>query len=111
MSKVEVERFVKEINADSSVHEEVNSLVGNVEKLVAWAKAKGFDFSADEYTAFIEEHKATLDEEDLDKIAGGAAPSITVGPSPIIGVKTVTEVVTTVEATVQAEVTATVVVT
>ncbi len=55
------------------MHDEVRSLLGDVKALVAWAKDKGCDFSEDEYTAFVEEHKAQLKVEDLDKVAGDFA--------------------------------------
>ena len=100
MSKAEVERFVKETNADKGVHEKIKSLLGDEKALVAWANENGYDFTLDELTAFVEENKAKLKEEDLDKVAAGTgepgvAETAVVAPmiSPLQQVQNLTVVV------------------
>ena len=100
MSKAEVERFVKETNADKSIHEEVQSLLGDEKALVAWANERGYDFSLDDLTAFVEENKAQLKEEDLDQVAAGTGEpgvqqTMVVAPElgPVLQIQNLTVVV------------------
>lgn len=71
MSQSEMERLANAVRADKGLQEEVKKAAVSNEALVAFAKGKGYDVSLGEMIAYIEKRKATLSEEDLDKVAGG----------------------------------------
>jgi predicted ribosomally synthesized peptide with nif11-like leader len=71
MSKSEVERFANAVRADKGLQEELKKAAVSNEAIVAFAKDKGYDVNLNEIVSFVEAKKATLSEEDLDKVAGG----------------------------------------
>ena len=71
MSKSEMDRLANAVRADKGLQEEVKKAATSNEALVAFAKSKGYDVNLNEMIAYIEQRKATLSEEDLDKVAGG----------------------------------------
>ncbi len=75
MSKSEMDRLANAVRADKGLQEEVKKASTSNEALVAFAKSKGYDVNLNEMIAYIEQRKATLSEEDLDKVAGGKKKS------------------------------------
>ena len=71
MSKSEVERFARAVRADKGLQEELKKAAVSNEAIVDFAKSKGYDVDLNEIVSFVEARKATLSEEDLDKVAGG----------------------------------------
>ena len=71
MSKSEVERFASAVRADKGLQEELKKAAVSNEAIVAFAKSKGYDVDLNEIVSYVEARKATLSEEDLDKVAGG----------------------------------------
>ena len=71
MSKSEVERFANAVRADKGLQEELKKAAVSNEAIVAFAKSNGYDVNLNEIVSFVEAKKATLSEEDLDKVAGG----------------------------------------
>lgn len=71
MSKAEMDRFANAVRADKGLQEEVKKAATSNEAIVDFAKSKGYDVNLGEMVAYIEARKATLSEEDLDKVAGG----------------------------------------
>ena len=71
MSQSEVERFAGAVRADKTLQDELKKAAVSNEAIVDFAKSKGYDVTLNEVVAFVEERKATLSAEDLDKVAGG----------------------------------------
>ena len=71
MSKSEVERFSKDVQADTKLQEELKKAGTDEKAVVSIAKARGYDFSAEDLKAYAESKKGELSEEDLQKVAGG----------------------------------------
>jgi predicted ribosomally synthesized peptide with nif11-like leader len=67
MSKQALSDFKTKLTQDENLREEIAKAYGGneptVEQIVAFARARGFDFSADELSE--------LNEEELDAVAGG----------------------------------------
>ena len=74
MSKQALEAFRRELAADESLRAEMTRVLGaggpmvSLDELVALAKARGFELTADEARSATE-----LTERDLDAVAGGVA--------------------------------------
>jgi predicted ribosomally synthesized peptide with nif11-like leader len=73
MSKAEVERFSKDVKASKALQEEVKKAGTSEQAVVDLAKSKGYDFTVEELKAAAAQKKGELSEEQLDKVAGGAA--------------------------------------
>ncbi len=86
MSQSEVERFASAVRADKALQDELKKAAVSNEAIVEFAKAKGYDVTLNEVVAFVEARKATLSEEDLDKIAGGKKKSVTASVTNVEGV-------------------------
>lgn len=71
MSKENVERFAEVVRADKGLQEEVKRVATSPDALVQMAVAHGYDITLDEITAYIQNRKAKLSFEDLEKVAGG----------------------------------------
>ena len=67
MSKAELERFSADLNNDQALYEEVAAKATDAESLVEIARARGYDFTAEE----AKEHGRAqeLTEEQLDEVA------------------------------------------
>jgi predicted ribosomally synthesized peptide with nif11-like leader len=70
MSAEEIKRFNTDVNQDEALKEAVKNVGTNVEDLIALAKSKGYDFTADELQALAGK-QGELSEEQLDSVAGG----------------------------------------
>lgn len=71
MSQSEMERLAIAVRSSKELQDEVKKAATSNEAIVAFARSKGYDVNLDEMVAYIEARKATLSEEDLDKVAGG----------------------------------------
>ncbi len=76
MSQAEVERFATAVRTDKALQEELKKAAVSNEAIVDFARGKGYGISLQEVVAFVEARKATLSEEDLDKVAGGKKKSV-----------------------------------
>ena len=86
MSQSEVERFAGAVRADKALQDELKKAAVSNEAIVDFAKSKGYDVTLNEVVAFVEERKATLSAEDLDKVAGGKKKSVTASVTNVEGV-------------------------
>lgn len=86
MSQSEVERFAGAVRADKTLQDELKKAAVSNEAIVDFAKSKGYDVTLNEVVSFVEERKATLSAEDLDKVAGGKKKSVTASVTNVEGV-------------------------
>ena len=86
MSQSEVERFAGAVRADKALQDELKKAAVSNEAIVDFAKSKGYNVTLNEVVAFVEERKATLSAEDLDKVAGGKKKSVTASVTNVEGV-------------------------
>ncbi len=86
MSVSEIERFKKDVTENTALKEEFIQAGTAEEAVVSFASGKGYDFTVDELKAEIEEKKANLSNEDLEKVAAaGLIPTVSFISEPIIG--------------------------
>jgi len=75
MSAPELTRFVTDIHADAGLRERLEQESGSIEALVEAARARGYDFSADELTSTLRDAcsgaAGELTEEQLEGVQGG----------------------------------------
>jgi predicted ribosomally synthesized peptide with nif11-like leader len=76
MSKAEVERFADDVRSNEALKAEVIAAGADEAKVSAFAKGKGYDFTAAELKEYADAKKGELSEEDLDKVAGGGATQV-----------------------------------
>lgn len=81
MSRAEIDRLQADAKTNEELKKALTEAGNDVDKVVAVATSKGYDFTADELKAAIEAAKGDkeLGEEDLDKVAGGAVLSVFAG--------------------------------
>lgn len=70
MSRIEVDRFLTDLQKDSGLRQELADLGQDVEACVRWANAKGYAFTLEEALA-VGAFDEDLSEDDLEKVAGG----------------------------------------
>jgi predicted ribosomally synthesized peptide with nif11-like leader len=70
MSRIEVDRFLTDLQKDAGLRQELADLGQDMEACVRWANAKGYAFSLDEAHE-MGVFDADLSEDDLEKVAGG----------------------------------------
>ncbi len=75
MSQSEVERFASAVRADKGLQDELKKAAVSNQAIVDFAKSRGYDVDLNEIVSFVEARKATISEEDLDKVAGGKGKS------------------------------------
>ena len=73
MSKEEVDRFAADVKGNGEMQEQVKNLGSDAAGIVSLANEKGYDFTEEELRAYAEEKKGELSDEQLKKVAGGAA--------------------------------------
>ncbi len=73
MSKAEIGRFSKAVKADKVLADKVKSFGADIDGLVGYANAQGYNFNKDELLAEAKAKKGQLTEEQLDRAAGGGA--------------------------------------
>ncbi len=72
MSQSEVERFVADLKENDALREELTLNASGVGSVVEFAKAKGYDITADEARSYIQSQtEQELSDEELDAVAGG----------------------------------------
>ncbi|PKM76288.1 MAG: hypothetical protein CVU90_13195 [Firmicutes bacterium HGW-Firmicutes-15] len=69
MSALEITRFNKDISENMEMLEALKNIGNDVQKIVAYANSKGYDFTVADVEASVQ--KGELSEEQLDKVAGG----------------------------------------
>jgi predicted ribosomally synthesized peptide with nif11-like leader len=77
----EIKKFQKKANQTKKMQEELIKIGDNVAKIAEYANKNGFSFTQQELQTAIDEKKAsqtdeTLNDEDLEKVAGGVAVSV-----------------------------------
>ncbi len=103
MSQSEVERFANAVRTDKELQDELKKAAVSNEAIVDFAKSKGYDISLQEVIAFVEARKATLSQEDLDKVAGGKKKSVTASVTNVEGVTEAVALAVTVTVAVEAQ--------
>ncbi|MBS7525355.1 Nif11-like leader peptide family RiPP precursor [Fusibacter paucivorans] len=68
-------RFQEAVKASEAMQSEVKALGNDVTKIIAYANAKGFDFTYEDVKSLIV-GDSELSEEDLDTVSGGSATII-----------------------------------
>ncbi|MDI9494142.1 MAG: Nif11-like leader peptide family RiPP precursor [Bacillota bacterium] len=63
----QIERFNKDLSTNKEMLEEVKALGNDLDKIVAYANSKGYNFTVED----IKAKQGELSEQDLDKVAGG----------------------------------------
>lgn len=76
MSKAELERFANDVRTNDTLKAEAKSAGTDEAAVAAFAKSKGYDFSAEELKAYADARKAELSDEELDKVAGGGTTAV-----------------------------------
>lgn len=72
MSQADVERFVTDLQNDEGLRNELSGHASGVGSVVAFAKEKGYDVTADEASAYISAQAGRdLSDAELDAVAGG----------------------------------------
>lgn len=62
-----IEKFNKDLLENQEMQKDIKNIGNDMAKIVAYANAKGYNFSV----ADVEAKKGELSEEQLDKVAGG----------------------------------------
>ena len=72
MSQADVERFVEDLKNNEDLRNELSGHASGVGSVVAFAKNKGYDISAEEASAYISAQAGQeLSDDELDAVAGG----------------------------------------
>lgn len=84
MSKEEITRFQKDASEDKALQKELVEAGNNIAEIVKCANKNGYQFTEQELQEVIEAKKSSqaggaLDDDDLDKVAGGAVVSVFAG--------------------------------
>ena len=84
MAKSEVERFIADLKEKEDLRNGLKETAGaDLKSVQEFAKDKGYEFSEEDLNDHVEEQKAKLSEDDLDKVAGGAGTQeVVVGGVP-----------------------------
>ena len=67
----ELDRLLGDLQKDPALFEEFRGLGNDVEIWAQWAHAKGYPFTADEARELSASYSGEIDEDDLEKVAGG----------------------------------------
>jgi predicted ribosomally synthesized peptide with nif11-like leader len=81
MSVEEIKNFKKKVNQTKEMQDDLVKIGDNVAKIAEYASSNGFKFTQQELQNTIDEKKASqtdeaLNDEDLEKVAGGAIVSV-----------------------------------
>lgn len=102
MSAEQLNAFLDAIKADPALQQQLME-AGDLDEVVAIAKAEGFVISKEEFTiqdeALASHAQAQLSDEELEGIGGGMTPLVAIGGATAVGV---TAIVVTVPAIVTA---------
>jgi predicted ribosomally synthesized peptide with nif11-like leader len=72
MNSSELCRFKEDLKADASLQGEVKTCGADPVKIYTLAKVKGYDFTVDELAGYILDLKRRIDDDQLDRVIGGA---------------------------------------
>jgi predicted ribosomally synthesized peptide with nif11-like leader len=97
MSQSQVEAFVRKVNGDSNLQQQVKNLTpGDAEGLIKIASEAGFMFTIEELRAVVRPYSGEMSDQELGNVAGGAAsdvepiymqnPGLHIQASPIINI-------------------------
>ncbi len=91
MSQADVERFVSDLKSDEGLRTELSGHASGIGSVVEFAKDKGYDITADEAKAYIQDQTPNeLSDDQLDAVAGGKGHhSSTVSETQVATVQTV----------------------
>jgi len=81
----EIERFGKDLAADEALLDELKKVGTDHAAIVAFANAKGYQFSLEDVKGLENLAGQELSEEDLEKVAGGAFNIIAGGVKMFFG--------------------------
>lgn len=70
MSRIEVHRFMKELQADPELLEEFKRVATDFEAALGWTKAKGYHLTEAELRDLLDSDRELSDDE-LEEAAGG----------------------------------------
>ncbi len=84
MSAAEIERFNKDVRENREMWEEIKNIGNSLEKIVAFAKSKGYEFTVADIEA-IAKQSEELSEEQLDNVAGGLVLVASINVKACIG--------------------------
>lgn len=73
MSRDVVEIFANRVRADKRLQEEFKKAATSNEAILQFAKSHGCDVTMEELAAYMNQRKAVLSEESLDRVTGGKA--------------------------------------
>ncbi len=73
--------FMEKVKADETLKAEITKILsgereGRTEKMIAFAKENGFEFTAEEVEKALNPKEGELAEEELDNVAGGACVEV-----------------------------------
>lgn len=73
--------FKEKVKADETLKAEITKILsgereGRTEKIIAFAKETGFEFTAEEVKKALNPKEGELAEEELDNVAGGACVEV-----------------------------------
>jgi predicted ribosomally synthesized peptide with nif11-like leader len=75
MSKEEITRFQKDVKNSKDLQEKLIDAGSDVNKIISIANSSGYNLNKDELVKFADEAKSELNDEDLEKVAGGGVLS------------------------------------
>jgi len=77
-----VKKFYDALSSDETMRDRAKALNGEQKdeatvaaEIVAFAKSEGYDFTAEDLTAFVSTQKTELSDEELEAVAGGVYKS------------------------------------
>lgn len=80
MSHAEAERFVADLKQDAGMRDALKGQPATLDAVVAFAKGKGYDVSADDALAYLKAQSGEeLSDEELDAVAGGKGAKQVIG--------------------------------
>jgi predicted ribosomally synthesized peptide with nif11-like leader len=75
MSVEEITRFQKDVKNDKFLQEKLVDAGSDINKVISIANSSGYKLDKDELMKLADETKSELNDEDLEKVAGGAVLS------------------------------------
>jgi predicted ribosomally synthesized peptide with nif11-like leader len=99
MSQADIERFVRDVQSNGQLRDEVKSNASGLASIVEIAKRRGYDITVDEVkTHMRSQSPKDLSDEQLEALAGGAGdPSVAIisvlGPAQVQSVTSLVAVV------------------
>ncbi|MEW6357118.1 MAG: Nif11-like leader peptide family natural product precursor [Planctomycetota bacterium] len=73
MAKKDIDRLSADVKKDAKLAEDMKKCGTNAASIVKLAKEKGYNFTEGELKSYAKSKKGQLSEEQLKRVAGGAA--------------------------------------